>query len=83
MQYRLSYNQGTSWSSEDTVIHYPTYHLYQGRFAMSDLSIVVLDDRTLLGIYFCNDALEGGPRLVATWFRALPSGSPEARERGL
>ena len=83
LQYRVSYNQGLSWSFEDTVIHYPTYNLYQGRFAMSDLSMVVLDERTLLGTYFCNDDFEGGPRLVATWFRALPSKSPEARERGL
>jgi len=83
LQYRISHNQGASWSSEDTVIHYPSYSLFQGGFAMSDLSVTVLDDRTLLGAYFCNDAHEGGPRLAATWFRALPAGSFEARERGL
>jgi len=65
------------------VIHYPTYNIYQGRFAMSDLSVVVVDDHTLLGTYFCNDEYEGGARLVGTWFRALPAGSFESRERGL
>jgi len=83
MQYRISYNRGDSWSFEDVVIHYPTYNLYQGVFAMSDLPVVVLDDHTLLGTYFANDAHEGGPRIVATWFRALPATSFEARERGL
>jgi len=50
---------------------------------MSDLPVVVLDDRTLLGTYFASDAHEGRPRLVATWFRALPAASFAARERGL
>ena len=35
------------------------------------------------GVYFCNDKEEGGPRIAATWIRALPAGAPEARERGL
>jgi len=83
LQYRISHNHGVSWSSEDTVIHYPSYGLYRGGFAMSALPVIVLDEHTLLGAYFCNDAHEGGPRLAATWFRALPAASFEARERGL
>ena len=54
-----------------------------GRTFMSDLSVLVVDDRTLLGTYFCDDAPGGGPRLLAAWIRALPAGSPEARARGL
>ena len=83
LRYQISYNEGTSWSFEDSVLTHPHYNFYPGRTFMSDLSVLVLDDRTLLGTYFCDDAPGGGPRLAATWIRALPAGSPEARERGL
>ena len=83
MRYQISYNDGASWSFENCVISYPMHHFHAGVFAMSNLSVVVLDDRTLLGTYFCNDDHEGGPRLVTTWIRALPAESPESRERGL
>ena len=83
LRYQVSYNDGDSWSFENCVISYPDRHLYGGIYNMSDLSVVVIDDRTLLGTYFCDDQHEGGPRIVAIWIRALPAASPEARERGL
>ena len=79
----VSYNGGVSWSFENTVISYPAEWIDSGRVAMSDLSLVSVNDQTLLGVYFCNDEYEGGPRLAAAWIRALPVTSPEARERGL
>ena len=83
MQYQISYNEGASWSFQNRVIVYSMYHFFDGQYKMSDLSAVVLDDQTLLGTYFCDDELDGGPRIVAIWIRALPVDSPEARERGL
>ena len=83
LRYQVSYNDGVSWSFENGVISYPDQHLYAGTYSMSGLSAVVLDDLTVLGIYFCDDSYEGGPRIAATWIRALPAESPEARERGL
>ena len=83
LSFQISYNEGESWSFENGVLSYPDRHLFAGTYHLSDLSVVVLDDRTLLGTYFCDDRCEGGPRIAAIWIRALAAGSAEARERGL
>ena len=83
LRYQVSYDDGASWSFENYVISYTEWHFYGSTFNMSDLSVVALDDCTVLGTYFCDDEYEGGPRIVATWIRALPKDSPDARERGL
>ena len=56
LRYQISYNKDASWSFEDSVLAHPHDSFDPGRTFMSDLSVPVLDDRTLLGTYFCDDA---------------------------